>query len=129
MVEWKTPDGNSGFSVSLHSVNFFFMPNTLAFISGSEIIIVFFVVLLLFGADKIPDIARTLGKGMKEFRKVTNEIKREFDSSTSDFKTDIEDLKKGIDTTKEDLTGGMRSYIKDSGIEEDIKGIKDNLKG
>ncbi len=105
------------------------MPNTLAFISGSEIIIVFFVVLLLFGADKIPDIARTLGKGMKEFRKVTNEIKREFDSSTSDFKTDIEDLKKGIDTTKEDLTGGMRSYIKDSGIEEDIKGIKDNLKG
>ncbi len=105
------------------------MPNTLAFISGSEIIIVFFVVLLLFGADKIPDIARTLGKGMKEFRKVTNEIKREFDSSTSDFKTDIEDLKKGIDTTKEDLTGGMRSYIKESGIEEDVKGIQENLKG
>jgi sec-independent protein translocase protein TatA len=87
------------------------------------------VILLLFGADKIPDIARTLGKGMKEFRKVTGEIKKEFESGTSDFKSDIDDLKKGIDDTKDDLTGGMRSYIKDSGIEEDVSKIKDNLKG
>lgn len=105
------------------------MPASLAFISGSEIIIIFFVILLLFGADKIPEIARTLGKGMREFRKVTGEIKKEFDSSASGFKKDVDELKKGIDETKEDLSGGMRSYIRDSGIETDVKDIKDNLKG
>jgi len=105
------------------------MPGYLAFIGGSEIVIVFFVVLLLFGADKIPEIARGLGKGMREFRKVTGEIKREFDANTSDFKSDIDDLKKDADKAKDDLTGGMRSYIKDSGIDDDINEIKEDLKG
>ena len=36
----------------------------LLFISGAEIVFVFFIVLLVFGADKIPSIARTLAKGM-----------------------------------------------------------------
>lgn len=105
------------------------MPGYLAFIGGSEIIIVFFVVLLLFGADKIPEIARGLGKGMREFRKVTGDIKREFDSNTSDFKSDLDDLKKNVDKTKNDLTGGMRSYIEDSGIADDVEEIKKDLKG
>lgn len=105
------------------------MPGYIAFIGGSEIVIVFFVVLLLFGADKIPEIARGLGKGMREFRKVTGEIKREFDANTSDFKSDIDDLKKDMDQAKDDVTGGMRSYIEDSGIADDIDEIKEDLKG
>lgn len=105
------------------------MPVIPAFISGSEIIFVFFVVLLLFGADKIPEIARGLGKGMREFRKVTGEIKKEFDANTSDFKSDLNDLKKDVDQTKDDLAGGMRSYIKDTGIAEDLDDIKKDLKG
>jgi len=43
----------------------------LLFISGQEIVIVFVVVLLLFGANKIPEFARGLGKGLREFRKAT----------------------------------------------------------
>lgn len=105
------------------------MPAYLAFISGGEIIIIFFVVLLLFGADKIPEIARGLGKGMREFRKVTGEIKREFESNTSDFKSDLDSLKKDIDKTKDDLTGGMKSYIDDSGIADDVDEINKDLKG
>ena len=34
------------------------------FISGAEIVFIFFIVLLIFGADKIPSIARTLAKGL-----------------------------------------------------------------
>lgn len=105
------------------------MPFQLAFISGSEILIIFFVVLLLFGADKIPDIARTLGKGVREFRKVTGEIKKEFDSSGTDFKKNIDGLKEDLDGARDDLSSGMRSYIRDSGIEEDVKEIDKNLKG
>ena len=49
---------------------------TLAFISnfgGGEMILIFLIVLLLFGAKKVPELFRSLGKGMNEFRKAKNE--------------------------------------------------------
>ncbi|MEZ5000425.1 MAG: twin-arginine translocase TatA/TatE family subunit [Bacteroidales bacterium] len=74
---------------------------TILFISGQEIFIVMVVVLLLFGANKIPEIAKGLGKGMREFKKATDDIKKEFDESTKEVKKDIKDIsdtvKKGMD--------------------------------
>ncbi len=48
----------------------------LAFIGnfgGGEIILIFLIVLLLFGAKKVPELFRSLGKGVNEFRKAKNE--------------------------------------------------------
>ena len=39
-----------------------------------EIVIIMLVIILIFGGKKIPEIARGLGKGLKEFQKTTNEI-------------------------------------------------------
>ncbi len=69
---------------------------SLLFISGQEILIVLALALIFFGAKAIPDIARVLGKGMHEFRKATNEIKREFNESTSDIKKDIDEVNASI---------------------------------
>ena len=41
-----------------------------------EILIILFVILLLFGAKKLPELAKGLGKGVKEFKKAQNENKR-----------------------------------------------------
>jgi TatA/E family protein of Tat protein translocase len=41
-----------------------------------EIAFIFVLALLIFGPKKLPEIGRTLGKGMAEFRKATNELKR-----------------------------------------------------
>jgi sec-independent protein translocase protein TatA len=46
-------------------------------LGGGEIMVVLLFVLLLFGSNKIPEIARMLGKGLREFRRATDEIKRE----------------------------------------------------
>jgi sec-independent protein translocase protein TatA len=46
---------------------------------GLEMIIIAFAVLLLFGAKKIPELARGLGQGISEFRKATSEIKKEIE--------------------------------------------------
>jgi sec-independent protein translocase protein TatA len=46
-------------------------------IGGWEIILIFLVVLLVFGAKRIPEIARGLGKGIREFKDATSDIKRE----------------------------------------------------
>ena len=45
-----------------------------AFLGGMEWIIVLLAVLLLFGAKKIPELAKGLGTGIKEFKKATKEV-------------------------------------------------------
>ncbi|MES3630878.1 MAG: twin-arginine translocase TatA/TatE family subunit [Longimonas sp.] len=44
-----------------------------------EIILIFLVVLLIFGAKRIPEIARGLGRGIREFKDATSEFSRELD--------------------------------------------------
>ncbi|WP_075602354.1 Sec-independent protein translocase subunit TatA/TatB [Saccharicrinis aurantiacus] len=60
-------------------------------IGGGEFIFVALAVLLLFGSSKIPELARMFGKGMNEFKKATDDIKREFNDSTGGI---VDDIKK-----------------------------------
>ncbi len=53
-----------------------------AFLGGWEIVLILAVVLLLFGAKKLPELARGLGKGINEFKKASNEVTEEFHRST-----------------------------------------------
>ena len=48
-----------------------------------ELLIVFLVVLLLFGARRIPEMAQGLGKGIKEFRKAMRDVQEEVDISST----------------------------------------------
>lgn len=75
------------------------------FISGQEIFVILLVVLVLFGANKIPEIAKGLGKGMREFRKAADDIKREMNDHTGAVKKDLEQMDKEIKETKENLKG------------------------
>ena len=60
-------------------------------IGGGEFIFIVIVVLMLFGSDKIPEIARTLGKGMQQLKNATNEIKSEIHKSA-----DVDGIKKSF---------------------------------
>jgi sec-independent protein translocase protein TatA len=51
-----------------------------------EIILICIVILVLFGAKKIPDLMSGLGKGIKEFKKASKDIETEITSATSDEK-------------------------------------------
>ncbi|MFC2118581.1 twin-arginine translocase TatA/TatE family subunit [Bacteroidota bacterium] len=86
------------------------MIHYLLFIGGWEILVVMVIVLMLFGAKKIPEIARGLGKGLKEFKKITNEIKTEFDKET-EVLDDIKDIKKDI-TEKSDIAKDLKEIKK-----------------
>ncbi|MCD6099489.1 MAG: twin-arginine translocase TatA/TatE family subunit [Candidatus Neomarinimicrobiota bacterium] len=46
-----------------------------------EILLIFLVLLLLFGAKRLPELARGLGKSLKEFKKATREIEDEINES------------------------------------------------
>jgi len=68
----------------------------LLFISGQEIILVLLAILILFGSRKIPEFAKGLGKGMREFRKATEDIKKEINESSNEIKKDLNDIKNNI---------------------------------
>jgi sec-independent protein translocase protein TatA len=51
-----------------------------------ELLIIMFVVLILFGGKKIPEIAKNLGKGINEFKRGLNDIKKDITITDDDFK-------------------------------------------
>lgn len=56
----------------------------LAFLGWPEIVAILAVVLLLFGAKKLPELAKGLGKGIKEFKKASHEVQDELERSVED---------------------------------------------
>ena len=50
-------------------------------IGGSELILIMVVILIFFGANKIPELARGLGKGIREFKDASSEIRNEFENA------------------------------------------------
>ncbi|WP_133538120.1 Sec-independent protein translocase subunit TatA/TatB [Tenacibaculum caenipelagi] len=76
------------------------------FIGGPEIFVILLIVVMLFGADKIPEIARGLGKGMRQIKDATNDIKREINESAKS---------QGIDT----------DFVRD--INKEVNEVKDNI--
>lgn len=74
-------------------------------IGGGELIFILFIALMLFGSDKIPEIARTLGKIMAQLKNATNDIKSEIQKGAE---------ANGLDKTFRELHG-------------DFTGVADNI--
>jgi len=93
------------------------MNTTFLFISGPEIMVIMLIVVMVFGADKIPEIAKGLGKGMRQIKDATNDIKKEINESSEKhgIDTDIsKDIKKEISKVKDnidDLTGPIKRQL------------------
>ena len=61
--------------------------NIFAFIGGlggTEVVLILFAILLLFGAKRIPELAKGLGRGIREFKDATKEIKSDIENSVKD---------------------------------------------
>jgi len=79
-------------------------------IGTTEVVFILFAVLMLFGSKSIPSLAKTLGKGMREIKTASNEIKRDIQNSTLDMRKDL----------------NMENPLKD--FENPLKGIENPLK-
>jgi len=53
----------------------------------SELMVILFIVLLLFGPKKLPELARGLGKGLNEFKRAANDVKRELTIDENEIKS------------------------------------------
>ena len=87
------------------------MSTLFLFIGGPEIIVVGLIVVMLFGADKIPEIARGLGKGMRQLKDATNDIKKEINDTADKQGIDTnitKDITNEINKVKDDITGPIK---------------------
>lgn len=58
-----------------------------AMLGGWEVVLIFAVILILFGAKKLPELARGLGTGIKEFKKATREVTDEIQNPGNEAST------------------------------------------
>ncbi|RZJ75022.1 MAG: twin-arginine translocase TatA/TatE family subunit [Flavobacterium sp.] len=91
-------------------------------IGGGEFVFIILVVLMLFGSDKIPEIARTLGKGMQQLKNATNDIKSEIHKSA-----DVDGIKKSFtELGTEDASANITKEI--DKVREDIEDMSGPIK-
>jgi sec-independent protein translocase protein TatA len=81
-------------------------------IGGGELIFILFIVLMLFGSDKVPEIARTMGKAMAQLKNATNDIKSEIQNGAD---------ANGLD---QNILSNLRGNIN-----SEINNVKTNLLG
>ena len=87
---------------------------TFLFISGAEIVFILFLVVMIFGADKLPEIARGLGKGMRQLKDASNEVKAEIQKSVD---------KNGLNT---DVTKSITDEV--NKVKDDIENFAGSVK-
>src|ERR1700749_1184199 len=63
-------------------------------IGGPEMVLIVFVALLLFGGEKLPEIARGLGKGIRDFKDASEGIKREINEQINNYEDKREETKR-----------------------------------
>jgi sec-independent protein translocase protein TatA len=109
-------------------------------IGGSEILVIMLIAIMLFGADKVPEIARTLAKGMTQLKNATDDIKNEISRSaeengldrkslTSSFDSEFGEMKEYVDGLKDDLVATTSVDVKSvtTDIDSEILKAKENL--
>lgn len=72
-----------------------------------ELLIILAIALLIFGPKKLPEVSKSIGRAVREFRRASDEIKDKIEQEiqASDFKEIKEDLKKDIDEVVKDDEG------------------------
>jgi len=72
---------------------------------GGELIVILIIVLILFGARRIPEIAQGLGKGIREFKRAMKDVQSEIDTASTENKPKIEPPKKSESDQPENKNG------------------------
>jgi TatA/E family protein of Tat protein translocase len=86
-------------------------------IGPAELILIFVIALLVFGPKKLPEIGRSVGKALREFKKTSEEIKSRIEEEID--ASEIKDIRKDIQSGVDDIKSGVKSFQDD--IKKDIE--------
>lgn len=101
-------------------------------LGGGEIAIIVILVLVFFGADKLPEMARALGKGMREMKNATAEIQREIEKGAVEIQRDINlgdeisEIKKASDRITSGIKDGLNSLEQHHNPKTEVTSTEDD---
>ena len=94
-------------------------------ISTGEVFIVLLVLFLIFGPQKMPEIARKIGKVINQMKRATSELSKEFNEETDEIRKTFDDETKSIrrsyDKTKKEFVKENKNLENELSIKTDIK--------
>lgn len=93
-----------------------------------EIILILAIALIVLGPKKLPEIAKSLGRGIAEFKKATQDLKQsiEVDNDFKEAKDTLKEIKGDIQkTVHESMAAGAASVDKDNASEEDDDSVSE----
>ena len=91
-------------------------------IGGGEFLFIMIVALMFFGSDKIPEIARALGKGMAQLRNATNEVRSEIQKGMDDT-----GIVKEVEKAKQGFSKMLEKAQDETGLKSDLDQIRENF--
>jgi TatA/E family protein of Tat protein translocase len=77
----------------------------------SEMLMIFVIALLVFGPKKLPELGKSLGKGIREFKKATDELKSSWEDQVKDIAEPINDMKRDIHNVGQDLKNQVYDHL------------------
>lgn len=76
-----------------------------------ELIMIFIIALLVFGPKKLPELGKSLGKGLKEFKKATDELKSNWDEQLKDVEKSVSEVKDTVHSATRDIENKIKTEI------------------
>src|SRR6476646_6247309 len=80
----------------------------------SEMLMIFVIALLVFGPKKLPELGKSLGKGIREFKKATEELKSNWEDQVKDIAQPLNDVKKDIHSMGQNLKTDHYKHLEPS---------------
>ena len=96
-------------------------------IGGGEFIFIIFIILMFFGSDKIPEIARTVGKGIAQLKNATNDINSEIQGSGIDVNSLTGGISEEISKAKDGFTKMVTESNDATGMKSELDQIRENF--
>ena len=95
-------------------------------IGPTELILIFIIALLVFGPKKLPEIGKTVGKAIREFKKASDEIKGRIEEEIQ--ASEIKDIGKDLKAAAQDFHDEIKREIPSSPLADLKKDISEGLK-
>lgn len=74
-----------------------------------EIAVIFIIALLVFGPRKLPELGKSLGKGLREFKKATNDLKSSWDDQVRDINREVSSATKDVKDVGNEIENSIKT--------------------
>jgi TatA/E family protein of Tat protein translocase len=82
-------------------------------IGGPELLLIFLIALLIFGPRKLPEVGKTIGKGLSQFKRAAFDFKRSLESEVEEETKDLKEVKKDLKETGRELKEPFREVARE----------------